>query len=58
MANNVILTRAEVAKEFKVSERTIKSDQDKGLPYIRVGKYPRYNYDEVHEFYKNKEENK
>ena len=47
-----MLTRRELAKELKCSERTVDNWRDEGLPTIKKGKYVRFELDKVIEWLK------
>ena len=44
---NATLTKEEIAKLLQVSQRTIDSLRQKGLPYFNVGRSVRFDKDDV-----------
>lgn len=48
-----MITRDELAKEFKVHFNTILKWQKQGMPFYKIGGTVRYELDEVIEWFKN-----
>ena len=52
MTSDYVLTRTQLAKKIKVSYKSICRWEKDGLPHIRMGKRPRFNYDDVIKWFK------
>ena len=52
---NELLTKEELAEKLKCSVRKIDKDLANGLPKVKIGTLVRFDYNDVVEWYKNKE---
>lgn len=44
---NNLMTRGELAKKMRVSNRTIQRYSKRGMPFVKIGRLYRYDYDDV-----------
>lgn len=53
----MLLTKKELAKNLKISLRTVDRLMTSGIPYIKIGKSVRFDFEAVMEWFKSKSGN-